>query len=98
MAAYNAHVMISSRPPGRALPASVPAGVLATLTMDAAMVVAGSCARGAFSSDKIGIDMIGRWAGGLARGRRRPSRDGADITAELELRAGSPPSVSPCTT
>lgn len=70
----------------RARPASISGGVLAgalaTVTMDAAMVLASRVAPDAFASDKIGLELIGRWAGGLARGRRRQ----ADMTAEPELR------------
>jgi hypothetical protein len=53
------------------VPAGVPAGVLATITMDAAMVAAGSLGGSAFASDRLGPDMIGRWADGLLRGRWR---------------------------
>ena len=66
----------------QALPASVVGGVLATVTMDAAMVLASRFAAGAFASDKIGLEMIGRWAGGLGRERWRH----ADITTEPRLR------------
>jgi hypothetical protein len=60
------------------VPAGVPAGVLATVTMDVAMVAAGVLGGRAFSSDRLGPDMIGRWAAGLMRGRWR--RD--DISRE----------------
>ena len=60
------------------IPAGVPAGVLATITMDAAMVAASSLGGSAFSSDRLGPDMIGRWAAGLLRGRWRHD----DITSE----------------
>ena len=54
------------------VPAGVPAGVLATVTMDVAMVAAGSPRRACLhSSDRLGPDMIGRWAAGLLRGRWR---------------------------
>ena len=53
------------------VPAGVPAGVLATVTMDAAMVAAGVLGGRAFSSDRLGPEMIGRWAAGLLRGRWR---------------------------
>jgi len=60
------------------------------MTMDAAMVLASCVFRDAFTSDRIGLEMIGRWAGGLARGRGgrhwRLSDDAADITAEPRLR------------
>ena len=60
-------------PPTRSIrvPAGVPAGVLATITMDAAMVAAESLGGSTFASDRLGLDMIGRWAGGLLRGRWR---------------------------
>ena len=55
----------------RCVPAGVPAGVLATLTMDAAMVAASSLGGRAFSSKRLDPDMIGRWAAGLMAGRWR---------------------------
>jgi hypothetical protein len=51
------------------VPAGVPAGVLATVTMDVAMVTAGIVGGRAFTSDRLGPDMIGRWAAGLLSGR-----------------------------
>ncbi len=70
----------------RASPANIPvgvvAGVLATVTMDAAMALAVLLAPDTFASDKIDLAMIGRWAGGLARGRWRHD----DITAEPPMR------------
>ena len=60
------------------LPACVRAGVLATLTMDVAMLAAGRFGGNAFSSDRLGADVIGRWAAGLMRGRWRHE----DITVE----------------
>jgi hypothetical protein len=60
------------------VPAGVPAGVLATATMDVAMVAASSLGGRAFTSDRIGPDLIGRWAAGLLRGRWR----GGDISRE----------------
>jgi Protein of unknown function (DUF2938) len=53
------------------VPAGVPAGVLATVTMDGAMVAAAVLGGSAFRSDRLGPDMIGRWAAGLLRGRWR---------------------------
>jgi hypothetical protein len=53
------------------VPAGVPAGVLATITMDVAMVAASGLGGRAFTSDRLGPDMIGRWAAGLLRGRWR---------------------------
>ncbi|MCU0505729.1 MAG: DUF2938 family protein [Chloroflexi bacterium] len=51
------------------IPAGVAAGVLATVTMDAAMVAAARLGGDAFASTALGPDMIGRWADGLVRGR-----------------------------
>ena len=51
---------------GKALASGVAGGVVATVTMDAAMVLAARLAPAAFASDKIGPEMIGRWAAGLA--------------------------------
>ena len=69
------------------VPAGVAAGVLATITMDLAMVAASRFGGNAFTSDRIGPDVTGRWAADLARGRwrhedirREPARLG-----ELEL-------------
>jgi hypothetical protein len=67
---------------GRDLPASIPVGALATITMDVAMVIASRVAAGAFASDKMSLEAIGRWAGGLGRGRWRH----ADISAAPRLR------------
>lgn len=62
----------------RHLPGGVRSGVLATLTMDGAMLAAGRLGGDAWASDRLGADMIGRWAAGLIRGRWRHE----DITAE----------------
>ena len=58
-------------PPLARVPAGIPAGVLATITMDGAMVAASYLGGSAFTSERIGPDMIGRWAAGLLRGRWR---------------------------
>jgi hypothetical protein len=60
------------------VPAGVPAGVLATVTMDVAMVAASSLGGRAFTSSRTDVDVIGRWAANLARGRWRHE----DITSE----------------
>jgi hypothetical protein len=52
--------------------------VLATITMDAAIVAAGRLGGRAFSSDRLDVDVVGRWAAGLVRGRFRHG----DITSE----------------
>jgi hypothetical protein len=77
---------------GVGLSASVPAGVFATVIMDVVMVCASRAFGDAFASDKIGPEMIGRWAGGLGCGRRREPAHGrrscrtTDITTEPRLR------------
>jgi hypothetical protein len=43
--------------------------VLATMTMDAAMVAAAYYGKSTFASDRIGPNVIGRWAAGMLRGR-----------------------------
>jgi len=53
------------------IPAGVPAGTLATITMDLAMVAAARFGGAAFGSDRLGPDVIGRWAYGLMHGRWR---------------------------
>jgi hypothetical protein len=68
--------------PIAAVPASVTVGVLATLSMDAVFLAAGQLGGASFTSDKIGLDLVGRWAGGLARGRLRH----ADMAAGPALR------------
>jgi len=60
------------------VPAGVPAGVLATITMDVTMVAASSLGGSAFTSKRTDVDVIGRWAAGLLRGRWRHG----DITIE----------------
>ncbi len=54
-----------------ALPPSVSVGVLATLTMDAALVLASLLGGEALTSEKAGPEFVGRWAGHLAKGRWR---------------------------
>ena len=51
------------------VPAGVPAGVLATITMDVAMEAASRLGRSGFTSDRLGLDVIGRWAPDVLRGR-----------------------------
>ena len=60
------------------VPAGIPAGVLATITMDGAMVAASAIGGRAFSSDRADLNAIGRWAANLLRGRWRHG----DITME----------------
>jgi hypothetical protein len=70
------------------VPSGVPAGVLATVTMDVAMVAAGSLGGSAFTSDRLGPDMIGRWAAGLLRGRWRRSDISREPAQRGELALG----------
>jgi hypothetical protein len=51
------------------IPAGVPAGVLATITMDVAMEAASRLGGNTFTSDGLGLDVIGRWAPNLLGGR-----------------------------
>ena len=46
-------------------------GVLATLTMDAGFVAASLLGGDAFTSERAGLEPVGRWAALLARGRLR---------------------------
>ncbi|HEX7495394.1 MAG TPA: DUF2938 family protein [Candidatus Limnocylindrales bacterium] len=64
------------------IPAGVPAGVLATFTMDLAMLAAARYRGDTFASDRLGPDVIGRWAAGLLHGRWRHR----DIMTEPGLR------------
>jgi hypothetical protein len=63
-------------------PAGVSVGVLATLTMDAAIVAAGRLGGEALTSGLAGPDLVGRWAAGMAHGRLWHS----DLRAEPALR------------
>ena len=54
-----------------AIPTSVSVGVLATVTMDAVFVAASRVGGEALTSDKIGLELVGRWACDLARGQLR---------------------------
>lgn len=53
------------------IPAGIPTGGLATLTMDVAMLAAGRLGGRAFDTERLGPDVVGRWVGGLMRGRWR---------------------------
>jgi protein-S-isoprenylcysteine O-methyltransferase Ste14 len=72
----------------RLVPAGVPAGVLATITMDAAMVAAAEVGGRAFDSSRVGPRMIGRWAAYLARGRWRHDDIGSEPAIRGELALG----------
>ena len=63
--------MDGERARARRIPAGIPAGVLATMTMDLAMVAAARFGGTAFTSERVSPNVIGRWAAGLLRGRLR---------------------------
>lgn len=58
------------------VPAGVCVGVGATLVMDASMVLASRLAPDVLATEKLDVNLIGRWVGGLGRGLR----EGEDIT------------------
>jgi hypothetical protein len=64
------------------LPGSVLVGVLATLSMDGFFLAASGLGGARFTSDKVGLEPVGRWAAGLARGRFRHH----DIACEPAVR------------
>jgi hypothetical protein len=53
----------------RGVPRSVTVGVLATLSMDAVLIAAGRIGGEDYTSDKVGLELVGRSAAGLAHGR-----------------------------
>ncbi len=57
---------------GRYICAAAKAGVIATVTMDAAMAAAEIVGGDAFSSPRLSLQMIGRWTGDLACGNWSP--------------------------
>ena len=71
-----------------AVGAAAAAGILATVTMDAAMVAATVVSRDAFSSERLAPESIGRWAGGLLRGQCRHADITHDEPARGELLLG----------
>ena len=73
--------MRSSRRICQGLPAGARAGVCATLTMDGSMVLASRLAPRLFATDKVDVNLVGRWVGGLARGRL-----GGDVTTAPPVR------------
>jgi hypothetical protein len=70
------------------VPAGVPAGVLATVSMDAAMVAAAGLGGRAFDSRRLGPETIGRWAADLAAGRWRHDDISTDAPKRGELALG----------
>lgn len=76
-----AAVMASSNRVPPSLAAAACAGVLATATMDAAMLTAAIAGGQALSSKRLGLGTIGRWAARLLHGRWR----GEDISREAPV-------------
>ena len=70
------------------VPAGVPAGVLATITMDAVMAAAGFVGGSAFTSDRLGLGVIGHWAADLVRGRWRHTDIRSEPARRGELGVG----------
>jgi hypothetical protein len=71
-----------------AIPASLVAGVPATLTMDVTMVLASRIGGPAFTSEKLAPNVIGRWGLALARGRWRHEDIAAEPPVCCETAAG----------
>jgi hypothetical protein len=69
------------------VPAGLPAGVLATVGMDAAIVAASVIGGRAFTSERTDVDVIGRWVAGLMRGqwRRDDITDAPPVRGEVAL-------------
>ncbi len=72
----------------RGVPESVTVGVLATLSMDVFFVAAARLGGERFTSDKVGPDLVGRWAAGLARGQLRHTDIAQTPTVRGEVAAG----------
>lgn len=71
------------------LRAGVPAGVVATVTMDAAMVAAAAIGGDqAFASERVDPAVIGRWGGGLLRGRLRHVDASRETPSTLDVPLG----------
>jgi hypothetical protein len=70
------------------LRAGIPAGVLATVTMDAAMVAAAAIGGEAFASERVDPAVIGRWGGGLLRGHWRHVDASHEEPSTLDLPLG----------
>jgi len=68
--------------------AGIPVGVVATVTMDAAMVAAATIGGEAFVSKRTDLAVIGRWAGGLLRGRWHHVDAGREDPGVLDVPLG----------
>ena len=62
--------------------------MVATVTMDVAMVLAARLAPGVLAAEKIAPEMIGRWAAGFGRGRWRHGDISEEMPVRGELRIG----------
>jgi len=69
-------------------PPALPVGVLATITMDAAMIAAALIDRERFESEKLAPEMIGRWVAAGCRGRWRHDDLGSAPPAAGETAIG----------
>ena len=74
--------------PIASIPASVTVGALATLSMDAVFLAASRLGGARFTSDRIGLELVGRWVGGLARGRFRHENMAAEPAIRGEAAMG----------
>lgn len=63
-------------------------GVLATVSMDAVLVAASLAGGGRFSSDRVGLEPVGRWVAHLAHGRAVHEDLGAEEPVPFEAALG----------
>jgi Protein of unknown function (DUF2938) len=70
------------------LRAGLPGGIVATITMDAAMVAAAAIGGEAFASERVGPAVIGRWGGGLLRGQLRHVDASRETSSALDVPLG----------
>jgi hypothetical protein len=68
--------------------AGIPAGVVATVAMDAAMIAAGRFGGEPFTSERLDVAVIGRWGGGLLRGRWRHDDASQESPGALDVPLG----------
>jgi hypothetical protein len=73
----------------RTIPTGLTTGVLATLGMDLAMVLASGIAPRLFATDQVGLGLTGRWAAGLLRGRLSHGDVGSDCPVRGEVAVGA---------
>jgi hypothetical protein len=73
---------------GSRLARGVPAGILATVTMDAAMLAAARLGGERWSSSRLDLDVVGRWGMGLVRGRLRHGEASLEAGRTADVVAG----------